>query len=467
VKRIILAGVVAVVGVGPTASRSGADEPPTTEQLDAAKKAYSDGKALHQQGKLVEAIDKFKESYRLSKNPLLLYNIGLTLDEAGQKDKALLYYREFLSHASQTAAQRATAADRVKALENEKLDADLAAASPTKPAPAVATIGGAGAAETKPQPIELPRAEPVKPPGTYSASDFQHEPVDSAPPGKPLDVTALVPEDSGFVVTLYFRGSGESAFTARAMKWRHKQLVARIPAAKMSGSAIQYYIEVKDAAGNSVTKSGRSTDPNLVSIDTGAEPHYYTDLRDDSGPVAIDAKRRDDKDRLGRKPAPKPAVVDQPTPTTQPVDTAAHGTGFLDVGSKKFEYTKWGATGAAGALLIGGVVFYLEATQQADNLATDSKSCATPGAAPPCRPFDSYDQSVQNAGHLFQRLSNVGFGVGAVGAAVAGYYWYRELTGRKHRHYPSAAAESSPDMTWIIVPTAASGFAGAAAAARF
>ena len=30
--------------------------------------------------------------------------------------------------------------------------------------------------------------------------------IDAAPPGKPLDVTAFVPEDSGWTVTLYYRG---------------------------------------------------------------------------------------------------------------------------------------------------------------------------------------------------------------------------------------------------------------------
>ena len=59
------------------------DAPPTAEQLDAAKKAFAEGKQLHDAGKLAKAADKFKESYRLSHNPLLLYNIGLTLDEAG------------------------------------------------------------------------------------------------------------------------------------------------------------------------------------------------------------------------------------------------------------------------------------------------------------------------------------------------------------------------------------------------
>src|SRR5881409_581700 len=93
-----------------------ADDKPTKEQLEQAKQAFAEGKALHDQGKVPEAVEKFKESYRLSRNPLLLYNIGLTLDEAGQKDNALLYYRKFLSDAPANAAQRPAATERVKLL---------------------------------------------------------------------------------------------------------------------------------------------------------------------------------------------------------------------------------------------------------------------------------------------------------------------------------------------------------------
>src|SRR5690348_7351886 len=108
VNRIIFCIAVGVATIAATGSAY-ADETPTKEQLDQAKKAFAEGKTLHDQGKLLDAVEKFKESYRLSKNPLLLYNIGLTLDEAGQKDSALLYYRKFLSDAPKNAQQRVAA----------------------------------------------------------------------------------------------------------------------------------------------------------------------------------------------------------------------------------------------------------------------------------------------------------------------------------------------------------------------
>src|SRR6185437_13434934 len=114
----------------------------------------------------------------------------------------------------------------------------------------------------------------IKPLGTYGAGDFEHQVIETAPPGKPLDITAFVPEDSGFVVTLYFRTAGEGKFSSKAMKWRYKELVGRVPAPKMIGNAVQYYIEVKDTAGNVVTRNGKSTSPNLVNLEAGATPRF-------------------------------------------------------------------------------------------------------------------------------------------------------------------------------------------------
>jgi tetratricopeptide (TPR) repeat protein len=467
VKGILLAVFVVLASVAaPSPARA---EGPTPEQLDAAKKAYGEGKALHEQGKLVEAIEKFKESYRLSKNPVLLYNIGLTLDESGQKETAVLFYRKFLMDAPQTAAQRQTALERVKVLEKEKLDADLAGPTTTPPPPAkekdkdketvVAT-----APEPKPEPVKPPKTVRIKPAGTYGASDFQHQVLDTAPPSKPLDVTAFVPEDSGFVVTLYYRGKGESQFTAKQMKWRNKELVARIPAAKMTGSAIQYYIRVKDAADKTISESGKATDPNLISIEAGSATHYYTDMTDDSAGM-VEPKHHDEDDPLGHKSTAQ-ATTTEPdgSGSGEQVDNpTVSGQGFLDVGSKKFTYTKWGTTGGAGLFLLGGIIFYTQASAQASNLEKDSKSCGTP----PCRPFDSYDQSVQSAGHEFNTLSNVGIAFGVVAAGVAGYYWYRELTTKKPHHDDQPAAAPSSDTSWIVVPSAGNGFAGAAAAVRF
>ena len=423
---------------------------PTKDQLEQAKAAFTEGKSLHDQGKLVDAVEKFKESYRLSQNPLLLYNIGFTLDEAGQKDNALLYYRKFLSDAPANAAQRKTVEERVKVLEKEKLDADLA--GPTK------------AAETKPdtqKPAEHTEPVKVKPAGTYAEKDFQHQIIDVAPPGKPLDITAFVPEDSGWTVTLYYRGANDSAFTAKPMKWRYKELVARIPGAKIGGSSIQYYIDAKDQTGTTIARSGKSTSPNLVDIEAQATPRFYPDWTDDGGekPIA-EVKHHDDEDPLhpGEHKQEQDVEV-QPSPTP-----AQPGTSWKDVGSSKFEKAKWISTASAGALLGGSIVFYILAKKQADNIAADAASCGTP----PCRQFDhDFDLAWQDSGQRYQTLSNVTMVVGVGAAAVAGYLWYRELSAKKHGELKMTnKTNSSPATTWVVVPSVGESI-GAAAAARF
>src|SRR5664279_191280 len=178
------------------------------------------------------------------------------MEELGGKDLALLYYRQFLTDAPANADQRATAVERVKVLEKEQL-----AKQPEPPKPA---------------------RNAIKPEGTYSATDFEHQVVEEAPPNQPLDLTASVPSDSGFKVTLFYRAAGEGEFTAQPMKWRYKELVGRIPAARMTGTTVQYYVEVRDTAGNVVTRAGKSITPNLISIDANAKPKFYPDLTDDT-----------------------------------------------------------------------------------------------------------------------------------------------------------------------------------------
>jgi tetratricopeptide (TPR) repeat protein len=455
VKRIILTCILAFA-VAPTSS-AWAQEAPTKEQLDNAKKAFGEGKALYDEGKFAEAVEKFKESYRLSRNPLLLYNIGHTLDQAGQKEKALFYYRKFLADAPQNAPQRKDVTKRVDVIERENLEADLAGTSTAAPTPPAGTQGKTEEPKKK---VE------IKPAGTYTEKDFEHSLVETAPPGKPLDITAFVPEDSGFEVTLYYRGSGDAKFNAKPMKWRYKELVARIPAAKVYGSSIQYYIEAKDQAGTPVAKSGKSTSPNLVNIEQGATPRFYPDLTDDGDAklTASQVKARDESDDpLGGKKTTSQVADEEVDETTTP-ETTLPGNGFRDVGSSKFKKAKWISTGAAGAFVAGSIVTYILAKKQADNLLGDSTSCGTP----PCRIFDEeYDLAVENAGKRYNTLHQVStvFAVASVG--VAGYFWYRELTAKKRGELKVGNKNASPETTWAITPSFSDGFTGAAAAARF
>jgi len=93
------------------------DPPPTQQDLAAAKKEFEAGNALYKQGKLAEAVERLKESYRLSKNAFLLYNIGHIYDQLGQKDKTLEYFKKFLAEAAANAPMRPDVQKRVTELE--------------------------------------------------------------------------------------------------------------------------------------------------------------------------------------------------------------------------------------------------------------------------------------------------------------------------------------------------------------
>lgn len=442
----------------PAAPAFANNDPPSQKDLEAAKKAFQQGKELHAKGKLPEAIEKFKESYRLSKNPLLLYNIGITMEEAGMEDLALFYFRKFLAEAPADAAQRETVVERVKVLEKKFAGGGATTPDTTKPDTTKPDT-------TKPDTTKPDTTKPVaiKPAGTYNADSFQHQVVDTAPPSKPLDITAFVPEDSGFVVTLFYRTAGEGKFASKPMKWRYKELVGRVPATKMIGNSVQYYIEVKDQAGTVIAKSGKSTSPNQIVLEAGASPRFYPDVTDD-GEAKVsssDVARRDDDDdplASGRKTKDETPIVVQPT------DPGPPGSGFRDVGSTKFTAVKWGTTAAAGAFIGLGVFSYIQAGKYATALEDDAKACG----APPCRKFDETAAGYQSTGQLYSTLNKVGIGVGATAAIVAGYFWVKELRAKKRGDVKVSKGNPAPETSsWVVAPAAGHGYAGAAAVVQF
>ncbi|MDQ3336492.1 MAG: hypothetical protein M4D80_15100 [Myxococcota bacterium] len=450
----LLVALAALIVVVPAVAL--ADDPaPTPAQIAKAKKAFQEGKKLHEQKKLPEAIEKFKESYNLSKNPLLLYNIGLTMDEAGMEDLALFYYRKFLADAPADAQQRDTVSERSKVLE-KKFNPGAA----TQPDPAA----------TKPDPTRPDPKKPVviKPAGTYTASDFQHEVVDAAPPGKPLDVTAFVPEDSGFTVTLYYRTAGEGKFTSKEMRWRYKELVARVPAPKMIGDSVQYYIEVKDTAGTVIAKSAKSTSPNLVTLEAGAPQRFYPDFTEEGEAkvTQADIKARDDEDDPLNKNKKRQASSSSDDVVIQPVDSGPPGSGFRDVGSSKFKYMKWGSTFTAGAFIGLGALAIYTGGKFATQIEEDANGCG----APPCKQYDDVAAGWESDGKRWNTIATVSIVVGSAAALVAGYYWYKELTAKKRGELKVGKAGASPETTWVVVPSIGDGqtnFLGGTAAARF
>jgi hypothetical protein len=409
VNRIATLITLALAVAGPVHVAFADEALPTKEQLAQAKQAFEEGNALFKAGKLPEAIEKLKESFRLSRNVYLLYNIGQSYDQLGQKDMVLFYYRKFLASAPASAPMRANVEKRVAELEAENVQA--------------ATLEGDATANTNA--TTTPGAT-----SKYGKADFKHELVFTVPPANPVDVTAFVPQDSGYTVKLFFRPAGEAAFTSKPMTWRNVELVARIPAAKVSGTSVQYYLEVRDTSNNLITRSGKSTSPNLINIEQGATPHYYADFVDEGGEVFV------------------PIAVDEPIFTS--------GDSQNDVQtSSKLGTVKWITTGVAAASLGTSLVSYLMAGKQHDKLVSDAHMCGMP----PCQVFDmEFGQKVQDIGQRWDLVYKITLGVGIATAAVAGYVWYRDIKSKKRR---------TPSSAWLIVPTVGDSYAGATAAAEF
>ncbi|MCP4606773.1 MAG: tetratricopeptide repeat protein [Proteobacteria bacterium] len=61
-----------------------------------AKELYLEGKAHFQEGRYDEAKAAFTESYNLSGESALLYNLGITAEQLGDKERAIAYYEIYL-----------------------------------------------------------------------------------------------------------------------------------------------------------------------------------------------------------------------------------------------------------------------------------------------------------------------------------------------------------------------------------
>lgn len=456
--RSIIALAIAVATLAIIAPTPALAQQPSAADMTKAKAAFGEGKKLFDAGDFAEAAGKFKESYKLSKNPVLLYNIGFANEKAGQDDIALFYYRKFLTDAPADAAQRAEVTDKVKELEKKFQGGGTTTTTPTPtPTPTVTT------------PTPTPNAPiKIKPAGTYKEADFQHQAVDTAPPKKPLDITAFVPEDSGWTVTLNFRTAGEGKFTSKEMKWRYKELVGRVPANKMLGESMQYYIEVKDQAGATVAKAGKSTSPNLVTLEAGAAPRFYPDFTEDGTVATPQETVGDDTEEdplTGKKKTPKivariPSGEDgieiNPPPT--------RNEGLTDPGSKKFKYAKWGTTAGAATMIAASVFLGLRASKFSTALEDEATKCG----APPCGSFDQYNKDLEASGQFAETMSTATMVVGIGVGVVAGYFWYKQLTAKKRGEQRMSGKTASPEVSsWTVVPTIDDRSMGATAAIRF
>lgn len=400
---------------------------PSNDALTQAKAHFAQGKALFDKGDKAAAVEEFKEAYKLSRNPLLLYNIGVTYDDLKDARLALYYFEKFLADApndDRTKANRATAETRVKALTAEvaKLDAQSA----------VTPTDGASS-----QPASQPTGGSAK-----GVTAFTHTPLDSVPPGKPVDVTVRVPDDAKWTVTLFYRPAGQESFKTAKLKVRYTEMVARIPEGDVRGANFQYYLVAQDEAGRDVGGSGKAGSPNIVYIEAGAKPHFYQDLE---GSL-------DGEDSSGSGVVLGPRVPE----------------------TKGRKYLRWGTTGAAAALLGTSLFLFLKASSasstledEADASYGDGRPCAD-GDAPPCTTFSDYQKGVQSDGKAFEKWSNLTLYAGLAVGVGAGVLWYLD-TRRPVRPAGEATASSKDDdsTNLVTVPVVGDDYVGGAALIQF
>ncbi len=342
---------------------------PSEEDMLKAKEHFTKGRELFDAQDFESAVDEFKESYKLSKNAVLLYNIGFTHDEIGDKQMAIFYYEKFLRDTNKGAANRDVARKRLKELNKENQDSTT---------------------ETPP---------------TAQVTSFKHTVVDESPPGTPLDIVAIVPEGVPWRVIVNYRPAGQPKFISVEMHYRFKELVARIPAKDTMAKNIQYYIEVRDGSGKVLERSGQPTSPHIVYMEVGAKPRFYADP--------------------GTPVVANPVYVPQ-TPTT-PVDKSG---GWLDAGSSKFDNLKWGATAGAAGLLVTSTVFYLVSSGYSSDLEQEAKEsrqgqCPT---GPPCKQFAQKQKDLLSLGDTYETIGTVTLGLGIAAAVGAGALWYLDIS---------------------------------------
>jgi tetratricopeptide (TPR) repeat protein len=408
---------------------------PSAADLEAAKAHYQRGAALVEAGDHAAAIDEFKQSYRLSRNALLLYNIAVTLDQKHEPSLARFYYEKFLALASGDSDNHRLARSRLHELATQSPaepgadSAATAASAPKAPTPngphagAVTATDGADragipASGRAPAQAPVPGAatgEPVHRSAASSPTELVHQPVLEAPPGLPLDISAGGAAD--WQITLFYRGTDQRDFAATPMLPRYDEFVGRVPAARMTGKTVQYYLEARNRAGEVVARIGRSNSPSIVVISKDAPPRYYADVRDGLNP--------------------------------DPADGKPGAGGYLDAGSRRFARLKWATTGTAAASLSFALASYLVAARRSAQLEgqavlSTQLDCGN-GDPNPCQSFAEQQRQAQDSGQRFQSMYRASVGLGVLTGLGAGYLWYREWQTEMNR------SESAPPPPPVAV----------------
>jgi tetratricopeptide (TPR) repeat protein len=137
------------------------------DDQDAARLHFQVGQSYYDEANYTDALKEFREAYRLSKRPALLYNIGLCHEHLGQLEEAVAALDRYLR-------ERPDATDRgIIEQRMSNLKRRLAAAAP-KPEPKLAVA-------PRPEPLGPRPSEPVQPRTPAPVAPRPSEPVAPRP----------------------------------------------------------------------------------------------------------------------------------------------------------------------------------------------------------------------------------------------------------------------------------------------
>ena len=123
IKRI---SIVALLLLTPALAGAGETD------VELAKKYYKLGAELYKRGDYQRALSQFEESYRLSKRPELLYNMGRCREGMNQPRLAMAHYNEYLKSNPRNAKEVRT---QVTRLDQKIKKKQAAAKAKNQPAP--------------------------------------------------------------------------------------------------------------------------------------------------------------------------------------------------------------------------------------------------------------------------------------------------------------------------------------------
>lgn len=140
-RRTLLFALSAVVLMAAAPRPAMAQEKPSAADVKRARLHYGSGKALFARGDFRAAVEEFKTSYRLSKNPLLLYNIAFTFDKLDDIERAVRFYQMFIDKAPVSAPRIKEAKARLATLTGATAQARPAEETPAAEDPGSSPAG--------------------------------------------------------------------------------------------------------------------------------------------------------------------------------------------------------------------------------------------------------------------------------------------------------------------------------------